>query len=304
VAASIPFWCARVPELVAACRLSIVIFCGRIRDLFWRRPQTRKVSTVRQLLRPALQGAAAETPLYCLPEETRYLCELPDHKYADQLQLSCSHPMQGYADLSDQREDFYNRRMYRRIHVRGMLCTACLVQDHLMKCCSSCAAVSAHHYRCPLAIARSCHAAQHALVSRFLCWRATSSTCLTCSYCCMPVMMARTGTNAFSVFIFAGLLQQADCQRSWRLDRCDGASRHRWQSVSDSCSARCMPAAVQFVVCQQLRSTASCQQMQASRMSQHVAAVGDQACAGQQQQQQRDCYCCNRHHVLRTCWEP
>lgn len=44
--------------------LSIVIFCGRIRDLFWRRPQTRK----------------------------------------------------GYADLSDQREDFYNRRMYRRIH--------------------------------------------------------------------------------------------------------------------------------------------------------------------------------------------
>eukprot|EP00878_Enallax_costatus_P019056 GHUV01020093.1.p1 GENE.GHUV01020093.1~~GHUV01020093.1.p1 ORF type:complete len:383 (+),score=97.62 GHUV01020093.1:97-1245(+) len=44
--------------------LSMVIFCGRIRDLFWRRPQTRK----------------------------------------------------GYADLSDQREDFYNRRMYRRIH--------------------------------------------------------------------------------------------------------------------------------------------------------------------------------------------
>lgn len=25
--------------------------------------------------------------------------------------------LQGYADLSDQREDFYNRRMYRRIHV-------------------------------------------------------------------------------------------------------------------------------------------------------------------------------------------
>lgn len=42
----------------------MVVFCGRIRDLFWRRPQTRK----------------------------------------------------GYADLSDQREDFYNRRMYRRIH--------------------------------------------------------------------------------------------------------------------------------------------------------------------------------------------
>eukprot|EP00879_Flechtneria_rotunda_P019453 GHRR01020432.1.p1 GENE.GHRR01020432.1~~GHRR01020432.1.p1 ORF type:complete len:525 (+),score=158.05 GHRR01020432.1:357-1931(+) len=42
----------------------MVIFCGRIRDLFWRRPQSR----------------------------------------------------QGYADLSDHREDFYNRRMYQRIH--------------------------------------------------------------------------------------------------------------------------------------------------------------------------------------------
>ncbi|KAF8063767.1 long chain base biosynthesis protein 2d [Scenedesmus sp. PABB004] len=49
---------------ICTAALSVVIFCGRIRDLFWRRPQTRK----------------------------------------------------GYADLSDQREDFYNRRMYRRIH--------------------------------------------------------------------------------------------------------------------------------------------------------------------------------------------
>ena len=28
--------------------------------------------------------------------------------------------MQGYADLSDARDDFYNRRMYRRLHVRDI----------------------------------------------------------------------------------------------------------------------------------------------------------------------------------------
>lgn len=28
---------------ISPCRLSMVVFCGRIRDLFWRRPQTRKV---------------------------------------------------------------------------------------------------------------------------------------------------------------------------------------------------------------------------------------------------------------------
>lgn len=31
---------------------------------------------------------------------------------------------QGYADLSDAREDFYNRRMYRRIHVSDTCCSS------------------------------------------------------------------------------------------------------------------------------------------------------------------------------------
>lgn len=32
-----------LPTPCPACSLSMVVFCGRIRDLFWQRPQTRKV---------------------------------------------------------------------------------------------------------------------------------------------------------------------------------------------------------------------------------------------------------------------
>jgi hypothetical protein len=93
------------------CRLSMVVFCGRIRDLFWRRPQTRKVG----------HGSCAGQhhqvstllPASCLRQEHLLLNVWTDCHHCT-TRYVC---VQGYADLSDQREDFYNRRMYRRIHV-------------------------------------------------------------------------------------------------------------------------------------------------------------------------------------------
>lgn len=152
--------------------------------------------------------------------------------------------LQGYADLSDQREDFYNRRMYRRIHVsvtysRSLGCLEGLCCQPLFACCMSTLARSAAisvwvvdvvhsaggrccHYVLGVAGRRSrlTYHQQQAKV-----W-------------VIVVSDIRQHLSRCVCICTAGLLQPAHLQCSWCLDRCHGANRDQWQSVSPSTHGR------------------------------------------------------------------
>jgi hypothetical protein len=178
-------------------------------------------------------------------------------------------PPQGYADLSDQREDFYNRRMYRRIHVSAgrsawARCAGSHTRSHAhihLRAAASAAAASAAAASATAASAAADATRQPQQRACLLSWRSSWRVPAAAARCVGPgltsstVWVGRHARNAAAshslasgvvppplllplllllvaaACLCAGLLQPPHCQRPWRLDRRDGAHRHIGQSV-------------------------------------------------------------------------